>query len=120
MKKKITIVKVCPQDYTVTKEELEHWHNIFNNKTINDIDKYNVLMDGKIKLEGMEIELDDTQKVVTFVKVGDYSYRPTEIELQIWREVFVNMQTDPTLNKIFCHNSVEIEQIDIGDIIAVE
>jgi len=117
MKKRITIIKICDKDYLITKEDIEHWKAVFGNRKIDNPDKYNVMSDGQILVENVEI--NDEEHTVTFVKVGSLDYYPTASELENWRDLFEEAMHDPDF-KIFTHPWVEIKQIKIDEIVAVE
>jgi hypothetical protein len=118
VKRRLTVIKVCGRDYMPTKEEVEKWRKIFADKQIEDASKYNIISNGEVEVE--QLEFDDTEQTITFVKIGGDSYRPTSQDLESWRDVFVKEAKDNKDFKIFSHNDVEITQIKVDEIIAIE
>lgn len=117
MKRKLTLIKVCDRNYKISQSDIERWAEVFKNTKINNPDKYNIISDGDVKVE--QIEIDDEENTILFVKVGSDSYAPTPADLEAWRDVFEEAKDDPEFN-IFTHEHVEVQQVKIGDLVAVE
>lgn len=113
--RKLTIIKVLPKDGTISQADLDHWHEVFrNNLTTPEL----AAATGEVEVEYIPVAKEG-QQFITVVRVGDDEYSPTMEDLEHWRDIFKEAQDDPDF-KIFTHNAVNIEVIDLGKIVAVE
>jgi hypothetical protein len=112
---KLTIIKVIGKngDY-VTAKELEEWREIFANHRMSEEEAIDT---GEVSIE--HIDQSDDGDYITFVKIGDDTYKPTPKDLEDWRDIFEDATNDPDF-KIFTHPGVEVKSIPVGKIIAVK
>lgn len=121
MKNKLTLIKVCNKDYKPSASDLEHWRDIFDKAGTDPnfmIIKNQAIESGKISVETFDSP-EENEHTVTFVKVGSDQYRPTENDLDAWREVFEAASADPDF-KIFTYPNVEINIVPLIGIVAIE
>jgi hypothetical protein len=114
-KRKLTVIKVLPKNGTISQEDLDKWHELFRT---NAITHKAALATGEVEIENIPVA-EEGQHFLTVVRVGDDTYQPSMEDLEQWRKIFEEAQNDPNF-KIFTHNAVNIEVIDIGKVIAVE
>lgn len=107
------LIKIGGPDYIPSEEDLERWRQLFIDEKIS-IEEVK-MMSPDITVE----EVDDSRPGVTLVKVGGNGYTPTVEELENWRKVFEEAKNDPDF-KIFTHDAVQIEHIDIDITTIVE
>jgi len=113
--RKLTIIKVLPKDGVVSAEDLDRWHFMFRN---NLIDYQRAASTGEVEIQEIAVPKRG-EHFITLVRVGGGDYSPTTEDLEQWRKVFEDAAKDPDF-KIFTHEHVNIEVLDIHDIIAVE
>lgn len=113
--RKLTIIKVLPKNGTISKKDLDRWHEVFRTNAMTPEDA--------VKTGEVEVEYVPTAKpgkhYITLVRVGNDEYQPTFEELEQWRDIFEEAAKDPDF-KIFTHKDVFVETIDIGVLISVE
>lgn len=64
----------------------------------------------KLSLLSVEItEVDENDRDILLVRVGDDNYSPTPKELEQWREIFEEAAQDPDFT-IFTHSSVDVKR----------
>lgn len=87
--------------------ELEKWRDKFESGDV---------CDEEIQERGIEIktfdDLSEKDKILTLIKVGGNEYKPTVLELEVWRELLEDAQKYPDF-KIFTHCDVSIERINM-------
>lgn len=113
--RKLTIVKILPKDGTISQADLEKWHQIFRNGTMTPAEAEKT---GEVVVEQIPCPKPG-QHFITLVKVGNEQYKPSAEELEQWRLVFEEAAKDPDY-KVFTHDAVNVEVIDIGNIVAVD
>jgi hypothetical protein len=97
-----------------------HILTVMNDKTIVNRDEYSVLNQTRIKLDKKFVELVKKVDIenllpseLLLVKVGDANYKPTPADLDAWRSVFEEAQSDPDF-KIFTHDAVSLTKFEIA------
>lgn len=110
---KLTIIKILPKDGVITQEELDKWKFLF----ATGITPEQAEKSGEVKVEYVPASKPG-KHYITLVRVGSDNYAPTTEELEQWRCIFEDASKDPNF-KIFAHEYVTIETIEVGKIIAV-
>jgi hypothetical protein len=110
---KLTIVKVLSKGTPITEHDLERWRQVFAQKMMTP---EQAVATGQVSVE--EIPPSNDGQLV-LVKVGGDDYVPTAEDLDTWKKIFEEAMDDSDF-KIFTHENVTVEVIDIGQIIAVE
>jgi len=113
--KKLTIVKILPKDGTITRDDLEKWHEIFKTKSMTPTEAEAT---GEVVVENLPLPKPN-QHFITLVKVGNDDYKPTAEDLEQWRQVFEAAANDPDYT-VFTHHAVNVEVIDLNKILLVE
>lgn len=117
VKRKLTVIKVLGHDQPVTHKDLEKWHKIFADKRMS---LQRAVATGEVFAEMVPVRQPDSEEnYMTFVRVGDEKHMPTIGELEDWRKVFADAQSDPDFI-IFTYPFVDISVIKLGDVIAVD
>jgi hypothetical protein len=122
MTHKLTIIKVCNHDFKPTTEDLERWRRIFEDAEANIEEINKGLVAGDIEIVTGDMPDKNDEHYLTLVKLGgDDIYNVTPADLEKWRELLEQAETDPDF-KIITHSAVSIEQIKINDmkIVTVE
>jgi hypothetical protein len=114
-KRKLTIIKVLPKNGSISQEDLDKWHEVFRT---NSMTHKEALATGEVEIENVPIAKKD-EHFLTIVRVGNDTYQPSMEDLEQWRDVFAGAEKDPNF-KIFTHNAINIEVIEIGKVLAVE
>jgi hypothetical protein len=113
--RKLTIIKVLPKDGTISQEDLHRWHEIFRN---NLMTPEAAMKTGEVEVQTVPVARSNDH-FLTLVKVGTDDYKPTNEDLEQWRDVFEKASVDPDF-KIFTHHGVSVEVIELGNVVAVE
>lgn len=109
VKNPLTIIKVGDENYKPSSQDLERWRDIFaENISLEDHPNMKRM---PITTEVLEMEPDYHR--VLLVRVGDESCKPSQQDLEAYREMF-EIAADDKDFKIFTHSAIQIESIRFG------
>lgn len=91
-------------------EDLEYWNKQFSEREPSQEE----LQQHNITIEEIDWGEEPDQSVLTLIKVGSETYKPSVADLEEWRQVFENAQGDPDF-KIFTHDAVEIQRVEMSE-----
>jgi hypothetical protein len=108
-KRKLTIVKIGNCNYKPSPLDLERWSSVFEGKFSRKemLETYPHLKDFPLSVEITEV--DESDRDILLVRVGDDNYKPTPEELEHWKEIFEEAAQDPDF-KIFTHSSIDVKR----------
>lgn len=96
-----------------------HILTVINDKSVTNREEFRPLNDARLRLDKKFVEIVkdlDADSIfpneITLVKVGDSSYTPTPQDLEHWKQIFEEAQTDPDF-KIFTHSAVSVTQLEV-------